>query len=97
MGRPDKAARAAIAQRRPDAIDLRLAGVDWLTVGRKLAAGGKTALRQLSKAELYQQATEQNVAGRSKMSRWSWSTCSAARGVAVRRAPPDLPDPLPRP
>ncbi|MFF3465353.1 hypothetical protein [Streptomyces sp. NPDC002619] len=38
MGRPDKAARAAIAQRRADAIDLRLAGVDWLTVGRKLAA-----------------------------------------------------------
>ena len=38
MGRPDKAARAAIAQRRADAIDLRLAGVDWLTVARKLAA-----------------------------------------------------------
>ncbi|MET7524672.1 hypothetical protein ACWEAF_20115 [Streptomyces sp. NPDC005071] len=38
MGRPDKSARAAIAQRRADAIDLRLAGVDWLTVGRKLAA-----------------------------------------------------------
>ncbi|MFB7574957.1 hypothetical protein [Streptomyces sp. NPDC056165] len=38
MGRPDKAARAAIAQRRADAIDLHLAGVDWLTVGRKLAA-----------------------------------------------------------
>ncbi|MFF3517744.1 hypothetical protein [Streptomyces sp. NPDC002573] len=38
VGRPDKAARAAIAQRRADAIDLRLAGVDWLTVGRKLAA-----------------------------------------------------------
>ncbi|MEH0576841.1 MULTISPECIES: hypothetical protein [Streptomyces] len=38
MGRPDKAARAAITQRRADAIDLHLAGVDWLTVGRKLAA-----------------------------------------------------------
>ncbi|MFF3493709.1 hypothetical protein ACFYWS_20420 [Streptomyces sp. NPDC002795] len=38
MGRPDKAARAAIAQRRADAIELRLAGVDWLTVARKLAA-----------------------------------------------------------
>jgi hypothetical protein len=38
VGRPDKAARAAIAQRRADAIDLRLAGVDWLTVARKLAA-----------------------------------------------------------
>ncbi|MEU3522133.1 hypothetical protein ABZ770_44095 [Streptomyces sp. NPDC006654] len=38
MGRPDKAARAAIAQRRADAIALRLAGVDWLTVGRKLTA-----------------------------------------------------------
>ncbi|MFH8772060.1 hypothetical protein [Streptomyces sp. NPDC017958] len=38
MGRPDKAARAAITRRRADAIDLHLAGVDWLTVGRKLAA-----------------------------------------------------------
>ncbi|MFC9916751.1 hypothetical protein [Streptomyces sp. NPDC127197] len=31
--------------------------------------GGKSELRQLSKAELYQRATEQNIAGRSKMSR----------------------------
>ncbi|MFB6581667.1 hypothetical protein ACFCYC_30410 [Streptomyces sp. NPDC056402] len=38
VGRPDKAARAAIARRRPDAIDLRLAGVDWLSTARKLAA-----------------------------------------------------------
>ncbi|MFJ4806041.1 hypothetical protein [Streptomyces murinus] len=38
MGRPDKAARAAIARRRSDAIDLRLADVDWLTIARKLAA-----------------------------------------------------------
>ncbi|MFJ8010801.1 hypothetical protein [Streptomyces fagopyri] len=38
MGRPDKAARAAISQRRADAIDMRLAGVDWLTLARKLAA-----------------------------------------------------------
>ncbi|MCE0446011.1 hypothetical protein LT493_17230 [Streptomyces tricolor] len=38
VGRPDKAARAAIARRRSDAIDLRLAGVDWLTIARKLAA-----------------------------------------------------------
>ncbi|MYQ96942.1 hypothetical protein GTY20_39920 [Streptomyces sp. SID4946] len=41
MGRPDKAARGAIAQRRTDAIDLRVAGVDWLTVGRKLAADSR--------------------------------------------------------
>ncbi|MFI1100280.1 hypothetical protein [Streptomyces melanogenes] len=38
MGRPDKAARAAIARRRSDAIDLKLAGVDWLTIAHKLAA-----------------------------------------------------------
>jgi hypothetical protein len=38
MGRPNRAARAAIAQRRADAIDLELAGVDWLTIGLKLAA-----------------------------------------------------------
>jgi hypothetical protein len=38
VGRPDKATRAAIAQRRADAIELRLAGVDWLTVARKLTA-----------------------------------------------------------
>jgi len=38
VGRPDKAKRAAIVQRRADAIELRLAGVDWLTIARKLAA-----------------------------------------------------------
>ncbi|MCY0929463.1 hypothetical protein OTB20_25335 [Streptomyces sp. H27-H1] len=38
MGRPTRAVRAAITQRRADAIDLKLAGVDWLTIGRKLAA-----------------------------------------------------------
>ncbi|MEU8550246.1 hypothetical protein AB0C81_25210 [Streptomyces roseoverticillatus] len=38
MGRPNRAVRAAITQRRTDAVDLRIAGVDWLTVGRKLAA-----------------------------------------------------------
>ncbi|WP_328868668.1 hypothetical protein OHT76_00275 [Streptomyces sp. NBC_00287] len=38
MARPTKAQRAAIAKRRADAIDLKLAGVDWLTIGRKLAA-----------------------------------------------------------
>ncbi|MEU1307775.1 hypothetical protein ABZ419_02600 [Streptomyces cinnamoneus] len=38
MGRPSRAVRAAITQRRTDAIDLRIAGVDWLTIGRKLAA-----------------------------------------------------------
>ncbi|MFE3196785.1 hypothetical protein [Embleya sp. NPDC059237] len=38
MGRPDAETRAAIARRRADAIDLRLAGVDWLTIARKLAA-----------------------------------------------------------
>lgn len=38
MGRPNRATRAAITQRRADAIDLKIAGVDWLTIGRKLAA-----------------------------------------------------------
>ncbi|WP_372407551.1 hypothetical protein [Streptomyces luteireticuli] len=38
MGRPNRATRAAIAQRRIDAIDLKVSGVDWLTIGRKLAA-----------------------------------------------------------
>ncbi|MDQ1019889.1 hypothetical protein [Streptomyces afghaniensis] len=38
MVRPTKAQRAAIAQRRADAIDLKLAGLGWLTIGRKLAA-----------------------------------------------------------
>ncbi|MFE3182818.1 hypothetical protein ACFXKR_18385 [Streptomyces violascens] len=38
MGRPNRATRAAITQRRADAIDLKLAGVDWLAIGRKLAA-----------------------------------------------------------
>ncbi|MFD9374621.1 hypothetical protein ACFWBH_03610 [Streptomyces sp. NPDC059999] len=37
-GRPTRAQRAAITQRRTDAIDLKLAGIDWLTIGRKLAA-----------------------------------------------------------
>ncbi|WP_151476100.1 hypothetical protein [Streptomyces albicerus] len=33
------------------------------------SGGGKSELRQLSKAELYQRATDQDIAGRSKMSR----------------------------
>lgn len=35
---PPGAQRAAITQRRAEAIDLKLAGIDWLTIGRKLAA-----------------------------------------------------------
>ncbi|MFJ3219693.1 hypothetical protein ACIPLC_27730 [Kitasatospora sp. NPDC086801] len=35
---PARAQRAAIVQRRADAVELRLAGADPLTVGRKLAA-----------------------------------------------------------
>ncbi|MEU8919453.1 hypothetical protein AB0D10_00780 [Kitasatospora sp. NPDC048545] len=38
MPRPTQAQRAAIARRRSDAVELRLAGADPLTVGRKLAA-----------------------------------------------------------
>ncbi|MFI9785547.1 hypothetical protein ACIHEI_18920 [Kitasatospora sp. NPDC051984] len=38
MPRPTRAQRAAIAQRRADAVELRLAGANPLTVGRKLAA-----------------------------------------------------------
>jgi hypothetical protein len=37
-GRPSRPAAALIAKRRADAIQLRLAGVDYLTIGRKLAA-----------------------------------------------------------
>ncbi|MFC5147134.1 hypothetical protein [Streptomyces aureoversilis] len=38
MGRPNRAVRAAITQRRIDAVDLRATGVGWLVIGRKLAA-----------------------------------------------------------
>jgi hypothetical protein len=38
VGRPDKATRAAISLRCADAIDMRLAGVDWLSLARKLGA-----------------------------------------------------------
>lgn len=38
VGRPDNAAHAAIAQRCGDPIELRLAGVDRLTVTRELPA-----------------------------------------------------------
>ncbi|MFE6872574.1 hypothetical protein ACFVFS_39285 [Kitasatospora sp. NPDC057692] len=38
MARPTRAQRAAITQRRTDAVELRLAGVDPAAVGRKLAA-----------------------------------------------------------
>ncbi|MFC8447727.1 hypothetical protein [Kitasatospora sp. NPDC057223] len=38
MPRPTRVQRAAIARRRADAVELRLAGADPLTVGRKLAA-----------------------------------------------------------
>lgn len=37
-GRPTRAQRAAITQRRSDAVDLKFAGIDLLTIGRKLAA-----------------------------------------------------------
>ncbi|GAA0346522.1 hypothetical protein [Streptomyces blastmyceticus] len=37
MGRPNRASRAAITQRQADAIDHRLAVVDWLPIGRKLS------------------------------------------------------------
>jgi hypothetical protein len=37
-GRPTRPAAAQIAKRRADAIQLRLAGVDYLTIGKKLAA-----------------------------------------------------------
>jgi hypothetical protein len=37
-GRPSRPAAAQIAKRRADAIQLRLAGIDYLTIGRKLAA-----------------------------------------------------------
>ncbi|MFD4920925.1 hypothetical protein ACFWNE_06360 [Streptomyces goshikiensis] len=36
--RPTRAQRAAITQRRSDAIDLKFAGIDLLTIGRKFAA-----------------------------------------------------------
>ncbi|MET8228197.1 hypothetical protein [Streptomyces sp. NPDC005301] len=51
------AKKASSAKRRPTATTGSRAGTD------------KNELRQLSKAELYQRATEQNVTGRSKMSR----------------------------
>lgn len=38
MGRPDPLTRDAITRRRAAAVDLKLAGVDWLTIARKLAA-----------------------------------------------------------
>ncbi|GAA1353704.1 hypothetical protein [Streptomyces beijiangensis] len=38
MARPTKAQRAAIAKRRADAIELHVAGVDWLTIALKLSA-----------------------------------------------------------
>lgn len=37
-GRPNAAEKVAIAKRRADAIELRLAGVDTVTIGKKLAA-----------------------------------------------------------
>ncbi|WP_449352903.1 hypothetical protein [Streptomyces shaanxiensis] len=38
MAHLTKAPCAGIAKRRADAIDLKLAGVDWLTISRKPAA-----------------------------------------------------------
>ncbi|MFF4408527.1 hypothetical protein ACFY1P_21815 [Streptomyces sp. NPDC001407] len=63
MGRPSRAVRAAITQRRTDAIDLKIAGVDWLTIGRKLAAdpavnSDGVAYPQGYGAEKYQQGLE---------------------------------------
>ncbi|MFF0409653.1 hypothetical protein ACFYUY_04365 [Kitasatospora sp. NPDC004745] len=63
MARPTKAQRAAIAQRRADAVELKLAGVDWLTIGRKLAAdptinSDGLAYPQGYGVELYQKGRE---------------------------------------
>lgn len=38
VGRPNAAEKVAITKRRADAIELRLAGVDTVTIGKKLAA-----------------------------------------------------------
>lgn len=38
MGRHNCAVQAAIAQRRTEAVSLRVAGVGWPTIARKLAA-----------------------------------------------------------
>ncbi|WP_405535391.1 hypothetical protein OG426_56055 (plasmid) [Streptomyces canus] len=51
---------------------------------------GKSELRQLNKAQLYQRATEYDIAGRSKMSREELID-ALARAGRRRRAPPDLP------
>ncbi|WP_086727671.1 Ku protein [Streptomyces carpinensis] len=53
--------------------------------GRRAPAGGKGELRQLSKAELYQRATEQNVAGRSRMSREQLIDALAGAGGRRRK------------
>ncbi|TQF05533.1 hypothetical protein E6W39_29035 [Kitasatospora acidiphila] len=63
MARPTRAQRAAIAQRRADAVELQLAGVDWLTIGRKLAAdptinSDRIAYPQGYGAELYAKGKE---------------------------------------
>lgn len=63
MARPTKAQRAAIAQRRADAVELQLAGVDWLTIGRKLAAdptinSDRVAYPQGYGADLYAKGKE---------------------------------------
>ncbi|MEU1819347.1 hypothetical protein ABZ543_29810 [Streptomyces roseifaciens] len=42
MGRPNRAVQAAIAQRCSDAVNLRVAGVGWSAIGRKLAADPST-------------------------------------------------------
>lgn len=45
--------------------------------------GGKSELRRLTKTDLYQRATEQDIAGRSKMSRDELSTRSPGPDTAV--------------
>lgn len=70
--------RAASTTRKADAE--RPAGAR-----KKATAPSRSELRELSKAELYQRATEQDVAGRSKMSRQELVDALSAGGGRGRR------------
>ncbi|MGI5413906.1 Ku protein [Streptomyces chartreusis] len=67
-GTGDRERKTRQSKPRRDASAKRAAGTKSSAKAER-GRGGHSALRQLSKAELYERATEQNIAGRSKMSR----------------------------
>jgi DNA end-binding protein Ku len=82
------------AARQPDGKATKKAAAKKVSAGQARASVpgrgrgmGKDELRQMSKAELYQRATDQDIAGRSKMSRSQLVDALARTGRQRKKSP----------